>query len=1503
MKMSNGSMSTIKTSTFTNENLYSFQHNSMESELISKLTLSLLSAGIDKKKPIVCLFDLEGKILIINNSGKKYLHGSPSKNGDYYLQENFLAPEAKADFDIYLSVLLEEVKYKGHVKVVNDQGKERVLEIELELKTLGDFSYVHGIGKDVTNEWLKGKNNKKLTGKTNKTFSTSRRPIFIINKEGVVLDINRSAIKQYDLKKSNIVGKELRDLSELLGISYDKLKLSIEKAFTSRSLSIIWHPTPWIENRIFESVFKKSLYNDEEVVIFLNREVTANKNIYSRILENENDPEGLNTHGVNESLILYNKENMKGGVLTNELYYYTSEVLKSVAGSKNINTILEGALKKIAEMLTIESAGIYHLSSNQKSYLLKSQVDLPVNVKKEIKTLKYSDPNFKSLFNRSFTKEIRKANDIISDFPDADKSFYFLSAEIDNDLNVLFLFIVNQNSENEFVIIEYLIKELNTYLLKLALTNQLVQSEKKYATLFENATDAVVLMNENGFIDCNNKSLEVFNSSKEEFLNASLKEFFPDSSYYNKYKRKITDHIKTSLLGKPQFFNWICRKQDGHSFHSEISITRIDIDDQEFVLAFIRDISDKKNAEKQILEKDILFKTLADNAPVLLRMTDDKNKFYYFNKPWLAFTGKDLSEEQNNGWVSNIDPEDAGEVIPLITSAITSKKKFEISYRLRRYDGVYRWILDKGIPYTDGEGNFIGYISSAIDITERKYAEEELRKEEAAIESLQKLQNTLEGAHLIAFTIDRDLNISYCNKFLLKTTGFRKDELINKNIFKVLFLERDNRVNSDFLKLLESWTLSENNEAYIRTKSSSPIIIRFNSTIITNSKGDVVGLTIVAEDVTERKRVMQELEESEEKFRNIYESFQDLYFQCDLDGIIKMVSPSVLELIGYSEEDVLNKNITDYYLYNKRTKDLIKQLLVKGRVRNFEASLINKNGKIIQFICNVRLLYTKRKKPFAIEGVARDITDIKKATEELVAAKEVAEKSLAVKERFLANMSHEIRTPMNGIIGMIDLVNGTSLNTEQKDYIQTIKKSSETLLNILNDILDLSKIEAGKMELRESPIRLESLLEKLYALFSQQAYSKKLRLYYYYDKKLPEYVMADETRLLQILSNLTSNAIKFTESGGSVNIGIREVEEKENGKILVRVDVKDSGIGISKEHQKILFTSFTQVDNSTTKNYSGTGLGLVISKELAKLMNGTIGVYSTFGLGSTFWFTFETEGADKPVEDIHAKSKEVLDEIHQFQNYQPKILLVDDNLINQKVASQILNKSGCKVEVASNGIEAIEKVKRNKYDIIFMDIQMPEMDGVTATKEIRKLGIRDLPPILAMTAYSMREDRERFLNAGMDDYIAKPIKANTLIDKVKEWIPMALKIEIQESGVTETTKDELINQEVIHQLLKYGDEAMLYKIYEDFVVETEEQIQECFESLKISDTKNLLSVLHTMKGNAGTLGIEKLANFAKLLENKLKQGDFENLLRDFKALEKVFIEFHQSYKQYLTKSL
>jgi PAS domain S-box-containing protein len=662
--------------------------------------------------------------------------------------------------------------------------------------------------------------------------------------------------------------------------------------------------------------------------------------------------------------------------------------------------------------------------------------------------------------------------------------------------------------------------------------------------------------------------------------------------------------------------------------------------------------------------------------------------------------------------------------------------------------------------------------------------------------------------------------------------------------------------------------------------------------------GRIEEVSGISHNITEKKQYDLSLQENEEKFRNIFESFQDIYYRTDIYGTITMMSPSGCEISGYSHEEVIGKNITDFYIGTDKQFNIIKRLLMHGSIKNYESKLLLKDGSVIQAISNIRFIYSKAGKPVAIEGVARDITFLKKATEELLKAKEIAEKSLKVKENFLANMSHEIRTPMNGMIGMVDLLMETPLNTDQSKYIQTIKKSSETLLRILNDILDLSKMEAGKMQLRLTSINLESTIEKLHSLFHQQAQLKGMALYYSIASNVPKFILADETRLLQILSNLTSNSIKFTEQG-SVSINVMLEHKKENV-YKIKVEISDTGIGISDNDLQKLFNYFSQVDTSSTKSYGGTGLGLAISKELCKMMNGEIGVRTKLGEGSTFWFTFEAQESKRAI-DTRTSDDDHLRITDRFIDTKPVILLVDDNHVNQLVASEILRKAGCVVETANNGLEAIEKVKNYTYDLIFMDIQMPQMDGTTATRAIKGLGLPKRPPIIAMTAYAMEEDREKFLSAGMDDYIAKPIKSEVLINKIAEKLNLTEKNKYISSTnePSEQKADSIINEEILKSMMTFVDKDTLFHIYQEFEEETGTQLEDCKSMFGFGDFKNIQLHLHTLKGTAGTLGVVKLEAQARLIESNIKQNNFENITENLTTLYEAFEEFKAHYFQIL----
>ena len=791
--------------------------------------------------------------------------------------------------------------------------------------------------------------------------------------------------------------------------------------------------------------------------------------------------------------------------------------------------------------------------------------------------------------------------------------------------------------------------------------------------------------------------------------------------------------------------------------------------------------------------------------------------------------------------------------------------------------GIY--LRGKASPIYDIEGNLAGAIESMRNITEQKTAETALH------ENLRFLQHLINAIPSPIFYKDTDGIYQGCNLAYEKYLGKSKDEIVGKSVHDVFPTDL-----ADKYKEMDQALFKEPgeqiNESSISYADGTRHNVIFNKSTYTNAKGEVSGLVGFILDITERKRIEDDLRESEEKYRLLVEGQTDLVVKFDTEYKLLFASPNYYDLFGKTEEEILGRKFTPHVCKKDREKTAkeMEKLYTPPYTCYVELRAMTKDGWRWLAWADKSVL-DNQKNVIAIIGVGRDITERKRVEQELLKAKEAAEAAAQAKSDFMANTSHEIRTPMNAIIGMTSLLlEDENLNPEQRDFIETIRINGDALMVIINDILDFSKMGRENAMLEEQPFELRGNVEEALDLVSTSATKKGLNLAYTIENNVPEFIIGDPTRLRQILGNLLNNAVKFTKQG---EIKLRVSTQELNGTHEIQFVVQDTGIGIKPQLMDRLFQPFAQVDEILTCKYGGIGLGLAISRKLVELMGGRIWAESLEGIGSTIHFTIKAEAVPhrqkkligfQPmlvgktvliVEDnrtnrhilggyayswgmlplIASSGKDALDwiqrgdafdiaildintpemdaltlarKIRKYEKTMPlvvltsmgqrvdpdlfdaylfkpikpsqlqkvltdiiflkgtkesarihkindkaeinpiKILLAEDNVSSQKVALQMLKRLGYRADVAANGIEACQALERQTYDIVLMDVRMPEMDGLEATRIIRQRWPNRGPNIIAITAHALQDDKEKCLEAGMDDYISKPVKVEEL---------------------------------------------------------------------------------------------------------------------------------------------
>ncbi len=584
---------------------------------------------------------------------------------------------------------------------------------------------------------------------------------------------------------------------------------------------------------------------------------------------------------------------------------------------------------------------------------------------------------------------------------------------------------------------------------------------------------------------------------------------------------------------------------------------------------------------------------------------------------------------------------------------------------------------------------------------------------------------------------------------------------------------------------LEIWNIHKNGSLVLLSTSGVPIL---------DADGNLTGYRGVDKDITVMRKAQGDLVRSEETLNRAQAVAKIGNWSLDIaTGKLEWSKESYrlfgreegtpvtqADFVAYTHPDDREMAISAWeYAMNTRTPFFVDHRIVVEE----EILWVREQGYVE--------LDTEGKPLFWL-GTVQDITHLKETelllqetNQQLTIKSIAADEANRAKSEFLANMSHEIRTPMNGVIGMSSILLESGLSPEQREYAEIVSRSGESLLVLINDILDFSKIESGKLELEQIDFNLQQILDDINRLLAYRAHDAGLMLTYAIDPEVPVLLKGDPGRLRQVVTNLVGNALKFTQRG-SVTVSAALVSDQ-GGVAIVKFSIVDTGIGIPASRVSALFTPFTQVDASTTRKYGGTGLGLAISKQLAELMGGEIGIVSEEGSGSTFWFTarFEKQ-SPKAIESKHdnrgttSAQDTILTTATKREAHTAHILLAEDNHINQKVALHMLKTIGLTVDAVADGQQAIEALTKVKYDLVLMDCMMPVMNGYDATARIRDLNSEVLNhhiPIIAMTANAMKEDRDKCIEAGMDDYVSKPVKKDQLALVLEKWLTSAAPIE------------------------------------------------------------------------------------------------------------------------------
>ena len=766
-------------------------------------------------------------------------------------------------------------------------------------------------------------------------------------------------------------------------------------------------------------------------------------------------------------------------------------------------------------------------------------------------------------------------------------------------------------------------------------------------------------------------------------------------------------------------------------------------------------------------------------------------------------------------------------------------------------------------------------------------------------------------------TIDDTGRIETANPAAETIFGYTLDELKGRNIALLMPMQhaiRHDKYIRHYLETGESGIIGIGRELTGRRKHGEefPMELSISEVVL----GDRRLFTGIVRDITERKCSEEALRRSEEEARQlsmVASRTDNAVVLTDSEGKIEWINDGFTRISGYRLEEVVGRS-PGSVLQGPDSNPVIVEKMSRAirRKEGFKEEIINysRDGRPYWISIEAQPILDEHGDVVQFMAIERDITDEKHRQQELEEARIKAEEASRAKSRFLAMMSHEIRTPLNGVIGTLGLLRDTVLDEEQKKYVETGRYSAENLLTIINDILSFSKLEAGKDELENTIFNLHGLIDSVREVLLSRTREKSITLHADTDIRIPRYLKGDAGKIRQVLLNLAGNAVKFTERG-EVRIHASMLSLDDNG-LRLRFMVSDTGIGISADDRQNLFDEFWTL--SPAHHTTGTGLGLAICRNLVDIMSGSIDMESIVGKGSRFWFEIPLS---LPTEDeleysTAAENGDQQDDAGAIR-LTGRILLAEDNPANQMIGVGMLSRHGLQVDTVGNGLEAVEAVRTRPYDLVLMDIAMPEMDGIEATHEIRRMGGKTASiPIIAMTAHVMKGDREKILAQGLDDYICKPVNAGELSACLQRWLltgNRAIRADsaaMQGSGGSNRDSIEVLDQTVLEQLIEDTGLELAPALIDAFIGELDSRLGTILQASEACDVQNLAGESHALKSCAASYGAMRLSRLAASVEEAGREAAMDEAVRlsgDLVAAIKLTREAVTAYQGDLGKKL